>query len=171
MSHLCLQNSSLIDGEDFSENERVNAILADPTLYPVVLYPGPESVDLTRMTPPERRRFFPADREPVVFLIDATWAHAKRMRRLSQNLRKLPTVCFTPPTLSSFHVRQQPRPHCYSTIESIHLVIELFRKGAERPHDNLLQVFAQMVQKQIDYGHLGFDRRAVRGVRGSKGAT
>ncbi len=70
--------------------------------------------------------------------------------RLSDNLRQLPTICFAPPTPSAYGFRREPRPECYSTIEAIHQVIELFNDGAAaaaqpRRHDRLLAPFHFMV--------------------------
>ena len=78
------------------------------------------------------------------------------MMRLSDNLRRLPTICFEPPTPSAYGFRREPRPECYSTIEAIHQVIELFNgpdieDGSARRHDRLLKAFHFMVATQLAY--------------------
>ncbi len=151
MAHLCLTNSSLLRGEDFSHHETVESLIADPANYPVVLAPGPRSVNLSQITPDERRRLFPENRQPVVFVIDGTWAQARKMRRLSQNLLDLPSICFTPPSPSAFFVRKQPAEYCYSTLEAIHQFVELTEPPANRVHDNMLDTFGFMVNQQLDY--------------------
>ena len=161
MSHQCISNSSLFVGTDFTLHPQVNAILADPTLYPVVLYPAINAVNLTPLTLEERRNCFPADKRLVVFVLDATWAQAKRMRRLSKNLLTLPTLCFTPPKESAFIVRKQPKANCYSTIESIHHIIDLLDPGTEA-HEILLDVFYKMVSQQIAFGARKLQRRGIR---------
>jgi len=40
MAHLTIENSLLIPGTDFDENEEVNRLIADPENHCVVLYPG-----------------------------------------------------------------------------------------------------------------------------------
>lgn len=150
MAHLNLKNSFLIMGHDFSKNAQVNGIIARPDLHCMMLYPGRDSLNLTHMTLNERRSLQPQNKRLTVFVIDGTWATARKMVRLSQPLQKLPRLCFTPKTPSNFRVRRQPRPECYSTIEAIHHTIDLLTPlGVERPHDQLLSCFTKMVERQI----------------------
>jgi DTW domain-containing protein YfiP len=157
MSHLCLKNSSLISGEDFSLNKRVNAILTDPNLHCAMLYPGKQSVDLGLMNAVERKNITPSNKKLTVFVIDGTWNTARKTVHLSQNLRTLPRICFTPSKPSRFRVRKQPRPECYSTIEAIHETIDLLNIDSlstqNREHDHLLYVFEKMVARQIELAH------------------
>lgn len=155
MSHLCLERSQLIEGQEYSTNDRVNAILANPRLQPFILYPGTEAKNLSRMNRAEKASLIEADREPVVFVIDGTWATARKMMR-SENLRKIPRICFSPGKPSAFRVRKQPAPGCVSTIEAIHETIEHFDgiagvNVASRAHDALLDVFEVMVLRQLSY--------------------
>lgn len=165
MAHLCLKDSLLIEGDDYSEAAAVNRLLDDPVYHPVVLYPGPHSIDLTPLTPAARRELFPKGKKPLVFVIDGTWNSARRTLNRSFNLQKLPQIRFTPPTPSRIVVRHQPEKHYFTTIEAIHHVIDLFAapgasKGASedaskdasaRPHDNLLEVLDYMVGLQLPF--------------------
>ena len=153
MTHLCLKNSELIKGEDYSYNIRVNEILDDPNNQCMILYPGKNSFNLT--TNPQHN-LLNSNKNTVIFVIDGTWATARKTMRLSQNLKSLPQICFTPPRPSQFRVRKQPKPECFSTIEAVHHTIELLgeQKGFDRlsrTHDHLLSVFDQVVVKQLDY--------------------
>lgn len=161
MSHLCLKNSYFFEGTDFTHDEKVNALLADPRFHPVVLYPSPTAVNLSTLTLEQRRGQFPADKQLLVFVIDGTWSQAKRVRRLSQNISQLPYICFTPPRPSGFRVRQQPAEHCFSTIESIHHLIELMGGGGDDAHASMLRTFDRMVEQQVEYGHLRSFRHKV----------
>ncbi|MDG0816416.1 tRNA-uridine aminocarboxypropyltransferase [Bdellovibrio svalbardensis] len=156
MSSLCLENSHMISGEDYSNNAQVNALIADPDFHSVILYPGADSKDLTPMTETEKAELFPVGRKLRIFVIDGTWATAKKMVRKSANIKALPKICFSPAKPSNFRVRRQPNTHCFSTIEAIHQSIELLGSvsgfnTASRCHDNLLQVFDKMVERQLDY--------------------
>ncbi len=156
MSHLCLDNSHLIRGQDFSADEQVNKILADPKLYPVILYPGKNSLNLTSLMPNDRAMICPQGKTLCIFVIDGTWATAKKMLRQSQNLQNIPRICFSPSTPSNFRVRKQPKEGCYSTIEAIHHCIELLGSSqgfdtSSRKHDQLLTVFNAMVELQLDF--------------------
>ena len=153
MSHLCLSNSLLIRGEDYTGNRAIDAVVSDPGVHSVVLYPGPTSLDLSRIPADARTALFPADKKLAVFVIDGTWWTARKIVR-SANIAGLPRVCFTPRTPSRFRVRKQPSAGCWSTIEAIHEAIELLGPGqgfdvASRAHDVLLDTFDAMVERQL----------------------
>lgn len=155
MSHLILQDSHLVQGEDYTDDKEVNAILEDPTLHPVILYPGRSSTDLSAMAPNERASLFPASKRLAVFVIDGTWNTARKMMHVSRNLHGIEQVRFSLPTPSRFRVRKQPAEGCFSTIEAIHQAIELIGPGRgfdleSRAHDNLMGVFDHLVEQQLE---------------------
>lgn len=166
MSHLCLKNSHLIVGEDFSDHALVKQLIEHPDHQAVMLYPGQDSVNLSALQGEQRAAPFARDKKLVVFVIDGTWATARKMVRFSKNIAALPRICFSLDTPSTFRVRKQPAAGCYSTIEAIHQVIELvgslygFQREA-RQHDNLLTVFDKMVEQQLQFipEHVAVRRR------------
>lgn len=159
MAHLCLKNSTLIEGIDFSDRPEVRAFTEDPANRCVVLYPDRRSLSLSRLTPGERTALTAGDRRLVIFVIDGTWATAGRMRK-SRGLIDLPTVSFDPGRPSRFRVRLQPAPECLSTIEAIHQTLEvLCVDPAARAHDHLIEVFDQMVEAQVRF----IEERRARG--------
>lgn len=166
MAHLSLKNSSLIQGEDFTDNAHVNSILRTPEIHSVILYPGSSSINLTPLAQGERQNLFPEDKRLAIFVIDGTWGTARKMVR-STNLANLPRICFSPERPTGFLVRKQPKVECYSTIEAIHHTIELLGESRgysveERQHDRLLQVFSQMVERQLECVRtLAHSRQAV----------
>ena len=130
--------------------------IADPANAPMLLYPGPHAVDISQLNALERCNLIAGPRPPVVFVLDGTWKSVRKMLRLSGNLRSLPRICFEPPTPSAYGFRREPRSECYSTIEAIHQVIELFddsvSDGVVEPrHDRLLKAFHFMVATQLAY--------------------
>lgn len=156
MSFLCLEKSRLIRGQDFTDIPAVNEILADPDRHCVILYPGRNSQNLTHLEADERAGLFPQDKKLTIFVIDGTWLTAKKMMNTSKNLFNLPRICFSPDKPSTFRVRKQPNPACYSTLEAIHHTIELVgdSQGFEvqsRDHDRLIHVFHKMVDLQISF--------------------
>lgn len=155
MSHLSLQKSHMIVGHNYTHNQRLNQILSDPDLHCVMLYPGRLSRNLSNVPARERAALFPREKRLAVIVIDGTWSTARKMVHLSQNLKNVPRICFTPPTPSNFRVRQQPRAECYSTIEAIHHTIELLGTTPQRQHDQLLTVFDKMVNRQLELAHCG----------------
>jgi len=156
MAHLVLANSLWFEGVDFSQHPQVNREIADPANAPMLLFPSRQAVNLTNLTSTERQQLAAARRGAVVFVLDGTWKSVRKMMRLSDNLQRLPTICFNPPKPSAYGFRREPRPECYSTIEAIHQVIELFsvpdiETAAARRHDRLLKPFHFMVTTQLAY--------------------
>jgi DTW domain-containing protein YfiP len=76
---------------------------------------------------------------------------AKAMYRQSRCLQTLPQVMFHPPRPSEFVIRKQPHVDCFSTIETIHHIIELMGTHPAGEHHRLMNVFRDMVQRQIDF--------------------
>jgi DTW domain-containing protein YfiP len=58
---------------------------------------------------------------------------------------------FKPERASQFLIRQQPHPDCYSTIETIHFIIDKLNTHPNGEHHHLLRCFEKMVQEQITY--------------------
>lgn len=164
MAHQILSNSLFWEGQKFRESEKLKNLLADPKIFPVLLFPGEGSLQLSNLSMEERRSAFPLDRELLVIVLDATWNLAKKMLRQSPLLQTLPRICFTPNTPSEFVIRKQPKSYCYSTIEAIHQVLNLMnepmneqmKEGMNRdvqpdPFEGLISVFKKMVKQQLDY--------------------
>lgn len=156
MSHLCLKNSYLIEGQNYSQDNLVNELIKDPLYHSVILYPGRNSKNLSLMFENEKKDLFTPEKKLRIFVIDGTWATARKMLAQSENLKSLPRICFAPSTPSRFRVRKQPHANCYSTIEAIHHTIELLGESQgynvkTRTHDELLRVFDHMVEKQLSF--------------------
>ncbi len=167
MSHLCLANSELIIGHNFTQNEKVNLILNEPKYESVILYPGRQALNLSRLPVDQRKPFTPLGKELALFVIDGTWNTARKMLHLSENLKKIPQICFTPERLSNFRVRKQPAPECVSTIEAIHQTIELIGPHIgfateTREHDKLLKVFDRLVEQQLVFVQRANSRHVKR---------
>jgi DTW domain-containing protein YfiP len=155
MAHLCLMQSMLIEGYDFTHCSQVNAILNDPAVKPVILYPGENSLNIGACSPQEKQSLFPKNKMLAIFVIDGTWSTAPKILHKSKNLWNLPKICFEPPQPSRYRVRTQPKDFCFSTVEAIHQTVECLKNqtGSEdsRAHDTLLWAFDQMVETQIEY--------------------
>lgn len=149
LTHLCLPNSELVVGTDFDNDARVQALIADPAKFPVLLYPGDEAFNLSKGA---LRAEELAGRQLTVFLIDATWASARKMLRLSKTLQALPRVMFIPEAPSRFVIKQQPQEGLLSTLEATHeLLLALERSGLDeyRLPKQLLDLFQRMQDFQI----------------------
>lgn len=169
LTRLCLENSELHMGLEFDRHEAVQELIADPANLCVLLYPGREALNLSAAGAEALADFRGrlATRRLVVFLLDATWAGARKMLRLSPSLQRLPRVMFTPTAPSRYVIKQQPQEGCLSTLEATHeLLLALERSGLDAYPDRtqLLDVFARMQDYQLkcaaDPERPGYRRRA-----------
>ena len=146
MSHLVLENSYLIPGSDYTNDETVNGLIDDLQNHCVVLYPGEDALNLCDLTAAQKKAIAPSGKRLVVFVIDGTWRTARTTMRISENLKKLPQMSFDIALPSNFKVRKQPSDKCLSTVEAIHRTIDLLADSQgfnldSHAHDNLLDVF------------------------------
>lgn len=145
LTHLSLSNAELFVGIDFTNHERINAILETHESY--ILYPSKDALNLSK-TP------LHVSLKRAIFIIDSTWACALKMMRESRNLHALMHISFESTKPSEFKIKEQPKVHCLSTIESTLCVLECLNKaGTESiPQENLntfLNPFHNMVSYQL----------------------
>lgn len=147
-SHLILKNSKIIVDVGFDKNPEYQAVLRDEDYESFVLYPGDQSLNLSGegvVLSPKKKQ---------IFVIDGTWACAKKMMKLTTSLHDLPRVSFRSDRVSEFMVKHQPIPGCLSTAESLHqLLLEMNRLGLEQTEnqeENLMEVFRETVKQQLE---------------------
>lgn len=147
MLALSTSPSKILVDVDFSQNEELNFYLHSEEYLPVLLYPGKgaHALDTRPWHPPK-------DKKVVIILIDATWACAKKMMKLSPNLQNLPRLSFENSKTSRYLFKRQPIANCLSSLESFYeLCVRLQHSfNFEQPLENLLSPFEWMVRYQID---------------------
>jgi len=166
LAKLCLNNAELLIGTEFGRDQRVNALLRDPAYYPVVLYPGPKAMNFAA----HGGGLPPAGKTLLVFVIDGTWACAKRLLNRSSNLLALPRVSFARGYVSGFAIKKQPKEHCISTIEAIYyLCKEAEAAGRENlgsQSEILMLLFKKLVDTQLRHANdTGAPKTRGKGVR------
>nr|WP_225034892.1 tRNA-uridine aminocarboxypropyltransferase [Winogradskyella sp. SM1960] len=151
MTKLQLENSEIIVGVDFTNNKRVNDILANENNSSFLLYPGKENFNLSVRESSEVTSFM--GNKPHLFILDGTWPCARKMLKLSTNLQKLQRVSFDNAIKSKFIIKQQPESLCLSTIESVYTVLNLLNKGDVEHCDttSFLVPFEKMIAHQLEY--------------------
>ncbi|WNW01855.1 tRNA-uridine aminocarboxypropyltransferase [Tenacibaculum sp. HL-MS23] len=151
ITNLQLKNSEVIVGIDFTNNSRVNQILANKKNNAFLLYPGKDSFNISTRKSVEINYFM--GNNPYIFILDGTWPCARKMLKLSTNLQQLKRVSFDNNIKSKFIIKQQPAALCLSTIESVYTVINLLNKGNLEKCDtkNFLLPFEKMIDHQLEY--------------------
>ena len=147
MATLCLPNAELHEGVCW-DDAALGRVLSDPDRTPILLYPGPGSLDV--MThPPEG---------PVTLVVvDGTWWQAKKLVRENPRLRALPRYAFTPPRPSEYRIRKEPEEAYVSTLEALVHVLGAL-EGDPARFEALLRPFRAMIDGQIAR------ERAMRGA-------
>jgi DTW domain-containing protein YfiP len=150
LCHLVLKNSRLHVGVDFTNNSTVNALINDTGYTSVLLFPAPQAINLSQ---DGYRSLTGHNGKLQIFVLDGTWALAGKILRLSENIRALPNVSFTPHHPSKFQFKKQPRAECLSTLESIQLLLELGQEqgieSIDRNIEQLPEIFDRLVGIQL----------------------
>jgi len=151
MTKLQLENSEIIVGLDFTNNNRVNEILAKEDSCSFLLYPGKDNFNLSIRKSAEINSFM--GNNPHIFLLDGTWSCARKMLKLSKNLQQLKRVSFDNKIVSKFSIKQQPKSYCLSTIESVYTVLNLLKESdlEQCETKDLLIPFEKMIAHQIEH--------------------
>lgn len=149
VTRVSLINSEILVGIDFSNHERLNRVLADETYFPVLLFPGKKALDMSSAE--FNSASFP--RQPLVIILDATWASARKMLNESVNLQRLPRISFAYGGDSRFVIKRQPTAYALATIEAAYRVLEILNNhGYESltdEHHALMDALQSIVEFQL----------------------
>ncbi|MFT6983310.1 MAG: DTW domain-containing protein YfiP [Crocinitomicaceae bacterium] len=150
MTKLQLENSEIIVGVDFTNNNRVNEILSKEKSCSFLLYPGKDNFNLSTRKSSEINPFL--GNNPHIFLLDGTWPCVRKMLKLSKNLQKLKRVSFDNKIKSKFIIKQQPESLCLSTIESVYTVLNLLKESdfEQCETEGFLIPFEKMIDYQLE---------------------
>ncbi len=157
MASLCLPQSELHVGVDWSGSDALASALGDPLRPPALLYPGEGAIDIGAHPPPG----------PITLIVvDGTWHHARKLVRINPVLAALPRYSFTPTAPSEYRIRKEPQPSFVSTLEALAHVLGVLEGDPER-FRAMLTPFRAMIDAQIaceraEQNHRG---RAPRGPR------
>jgi DTW domain-containing protein YfiP len=149
LTHLSLPNSELFMGIDFSDNARINKIIATHESF--ILYPSAHAINLSHHNPLAEKSLH-VKKRMAIFLIDSTWACSLKMMRESKNLHALSHISFDATKRSEFKIKEQPLEYCLSTIESTLTVLELLNQWQiETIAQEKLETFLTPFHAMIDY--------------------
>ena len=142
---------------EFEAHPELEGRIATPGWASAVLFPSPGALDLSRCSPEDARSVFTPGLRPHVVVVDGTWNKASGILRRCRALAGLPRIAFTPDRESSYLIRKQPRPVCWSTLEAtVEVIDRLDRLGVApappgRAHHKLLDALDYLVETQLRY--------------------
>lgn len=139
MASLCLPNSELHVGFDWSASAALTRALSDPARPAVLLYPGEGAIDVVEHPPAG----------PVTLVVvDGTWRLTRKLVRANPAIAALPRYAFRPPAPSEYRIRREPREDFVSTLEALMHVLGALEGDAERFRP-LMTPFRAMIDAQI----------------------
>jgi len=142
MASLCLPNSELHIGIDWSASKDLDRALSDPSRPAALLYPGDAQVPATDV-------FSAPPKGPVTLVvIDGTWSLARKVVRANPRLQALPRFAFTPTAPSEYRIRREPHETYVSTIEALAYVLGAL-EGDPARFLPMLTPFRAMVDTQL----------------------
>ena len=152
LSHICLKDSEIIVGLDFSANKRLQQLLHDEQFFPVIMYPGNDACTVNEL---KQNTVFtqPVCKKLLIIILDATWFCSKKMIEHNPFLLTLPKLSFFGHYTSIFTFKHEPSPECVSTIECCYYMIkELQSVGMVAQDINpepLMDIFKAMIRLQL----------------------
>lgn len=112
------------------------ARLADPSLYPVLLFPSEESVTLEHVALQSQQQ----TKNPLFIILDATWQEARKMINKSRWLESIPTMALSASADSQYQLRRNQQQGNLCTFEvAAHLLGQL---GEQNNQQKMLTFFA-----------------------------
>ena len=133
------QKISLLVGEDFSSDLKLNTVLADSSKYCALLYPEADATILNSCAP--------VPHITDLIIIDGTWRKAKKIYGLSQNLKHLPKLRLIPEQQTDYRIRKSTNENALSTLEAAASALMILEPRLET--QSLLNSFHFMIDYQI----------------------
>ena len=148
LSHLCLKDSEVIVGLDFSKNARLQELLADQNYFAALMYPGEDALTAKSLI-----QGTPGNKKLLLIILDATWFCARKLIQHNPFLLQLPKLSFEGSYRSIFTFKREPSPECISTIECCYYIIKEFQAvgfvdKAINP-EPLMNIFKAMIKLQL----------------------
>jgi DTW domain-containing protein YfiP len=139
---LSLANCHHFVGENFSQHQELNTLLADKDIDHFVLFPSEAAISLHQY-----QQQCHSLRKQRAILLDGTWKKAYKMWQLATNLHHLAAVALPSDLQGNYRIRKAPNQNALSTVEAgYHLLSRWHPKEDFSP---LISAFEQMVEFQI----------------------
>ena len=149
IAHAGLIDSEIIVGIDFTQNERLCALLSDEQYFPMLLYPGEDAWTAKK----EGFAETVVGKKLLVIVIDSTWFCSKKMIQYSTNVMALPKLSFSGEYRSIFTFKREPKPEYISTIESCYYLIKELQAAEvvqnQCDPECLMTAFKEMIKFQL----------------------
>lgn len=131
---------TVLVGEDFTSDLKLNTLLCDPNNNVALLYPKDDSTLLETNSRKEKISH--------LILIDGTWRKAKKIFLLSKNLQTLPSIKLAPIDESNYRIRKAPSESALSTLEAATEALRILEPTLDTTSASAS--FKKMIDHQIE---------------------
>ncbi len=142
----------VVEGENFSDNEQVNQILARYGDQAALLYPSEDAVIISASDTNSASVSSGGhiDNYQCLILLDATWKKAYRMYMLSKNLHVINHVTLPENLIGKYEIRKTKKKNALSTLEACCYALEILENSPEK-YQGLLRRFVEFNQFQLSF--------------------
>ena len=152
---LSLNNSQVLIGEDFRQDETLNTLLSEEGVVHYVLYPSDTSISATDVIAQHQ-----SEQKVRVILLDGTWKKAFKMWQLNTQLHALPALHLPTVLKGNYRIRKAPSDNALSTVEAGYHLLSMLDTSTD--FSPLLSVFDHMIEEQIRHMPPGVFARNYR---------
>ncbi len=149
---ISMKDCEIIEGIDFSKNERLNRLLNDKNYFPVIMYPDQNALNAKTLKLKLQSENL-QNKKLLAILIDGTWFCARQIIQKNPELMKLPKMSFCSSYKSIFTFKREPSEECISTLETCYFLIKELQENdfisKEINPEPLMNVFKQMIKFQL----------------------
>lgn len=132
---------TVMTGEDFTHNLKLNTLFSDPSNNCALLYPGEKAQALTETSSSPKKITH-------LILIDGTWRKAKKIFLLSKNLQSLLAIKLNPEEKTDYRIRKAPTENSLSTLEASTLALKYLEPKLDT--QAVIASFHKMIDMQIE---------------------
>lgn len=151
---LCLQNSTVKVGVDFSGDADFIRLTRAPEHDVAILYPDDSALDLTAWSKESdhvdennRSKTREITREKTLIVLDGTWRNTREILAVNPDLKAVRAVKLTPVAQSNYRIRKAPFADSLATVEAVSQALGILEP--ETPVDAMGLCFEKMVDYQI----------------------
>jgi len=141
-----LSNRLVIEGENFSENEQLNAILVQYKHQVALLYPSETAAVLSSSVVDVSAE----NNYKCLILLDATWRKAFRMYMLSTNLQSIDHLALSANIVGQYKIRKTNKKNALSTLEACCYALTVLESSPDKYQD-LLENFVDFNRFQLSF--------------------
>ena len=114
----CIAELTVWSSSDFSQHHGLMALLAEPDLQCVLLYPGETAETVSHW------QALPQSQSICFIVLDGTWRKSLKLLHSHPQLARLPRVTFASGYASRYLIRKSPRTDGLSTFEAVGFLMQ-----------------------------------------------